>query len=323
MKTLHGASLGMTLRRLSDRASKRVWIVSPYIGRWPAVSALLGGGWWLGGVVDLKVITDTSGAGNVHRGTLMRLLNRGLVKTVPAVHAKIYIVDDQAIITSANLTETGFTKRREIGILLEGSEATDTIIVFEGWWKELASELSPEDVAQLEKEKQSDFPFENDGADLPLLWSLPSKPDNKLFEATEGDFVDYQQFLKHYSEFAASYSSVQRLWDDSPLFLETDAFLNYLFHEADGTPSLAFCGEEKPRKLSKVERKAEIEKWAPMFSKWAKNKPDERWREGNSATIRRLLRKDHIENLTLQEVKQVVGWTQLHERSATKQVQIP
>jgi hypothetical protein len=42
MEILHGPALGLKLRELSDSAKRRVWIVSPYIGRWPAVSALLG-----------------------------------------------------------------------------------------------------------------------------------------------------------------------------------------------------------------------------------------------------------------------------------------
>jgi hypothetical protein len=59
MQTIHGASLGMTVRKLSDEASLRMWIVSPSIGRWPAVSALLGGNWWLGTVNLACELRDT------------------------------------------------------------------------------------------------------------------------------------------------------------------------------------------------------------------------------------------------------------------------
>src|SRR3954467_221274 len=111
MRTLHGSDIGLTLRKLSDGAKFRMSIVSPYIGRWPAVAALLGANWWLGSTLPLQVITDISSPGNVHCGTLLRLRNRGLVRTLKGVHAKIYIIDDQAIVTSANLTETAFTKR--------------------------------------------------------------------------------------------------------------------------------------------------------------------------------------------------------------------
>jgi hypothetical protein len=309
VNTLHGAGLAMTLRKLSEQATERIWIVSPYIGRWPAVSALLGGTWWLGSTVTLQVITDVSDAGNVHRGTLLHLLNRGLVKTLAGVHAKIYIIDDQAIVASANLTETGFTKRREIAVLLGGPEATDTISLFKTWWETLAQELTPESIEQLEIEKPSDFSPEREGAGLPVLWPLPPKPDGALFEApggAEGGFASYQRFLKHYNEFAAAYAGVQRLWPDAPLFLETDAFLNYLFHEAEGKPSFEFYSKREPRKLDKIERQTEIEKWAPLFGKWARSAGDQRWRERRAATVKKLLEKDHIDELTASEVKQVV-----------------
>ena len=54
MKTLHGQALGKELRALSDSARNRVWIVSPYIGRWPAVAALLGAKWWQGSVLPFN-----------------------------------------------------------------------------------------------------------------------------------------------------------------------------------------------------------------------------------------------------------------------------
>jgi len=65
-----------------------------------------------------------------------------------------------------------------------------------------------------------------------------TEADDTLFQTPEGaggDFASYQRFLKHYNEFAAAYAAVQRLRKDLPLFLETDGFLNYLFHEAPGT----------------------------------------------------------------------------------------
>ncbi len=60
MKVLKGSDLGLTLRKMSDEAKHRVWIVSPYIGRWPAVKRLLGGNWWLGSALPLQIITDIS-----------------------------------------------------------------------------------------------------------------------------------------------------------------------------------------------------------------------------------------------------------------------
>jgi hypothetical protein len=67
MEILQGAAIGLKLRQLSDSARRRVWIVSPYIGRWSAVSALLGANWWLSSTVLWRVITDIDNPKNVNR----------------------------------------------------------------------------------------------------------------------------------------------------------------------------------------------------------------------------------------------------------------
>jgi phosphatidylserine/phosphatidylglycerophosphate/cardiolipin synthase-like enzyme len=123
MKTLQGSALAFALRELSDGAKQRVWIVSPYIGQWQAAGALLGANWWRGTSVILEVITDLTNPQNVNKGTLRRLLDRGAVRQLLGVNAKIFVVGNDAILTSANFTNTGFRKRYEAGILLRGEES--------------------------------------------------------------------------------------------------------------------------------------------------------------------------------------------------------
>ena len=115
------------------------------------MKALLGANWWLSSTVLLRVITDIDDPANVSRGTLLKFLNRGSVATLRGVHAKIYVVDDRAIVSSANLTDTAFTKRREIGLLLDAAEAKDTITIVNYWWERLAKEISPDEVQDWEK----------------------------------------------------------------------------------------------------------------------------------------------------------------------------
>jgi len=307
METLYGAALGLKLRQLSDAAKHRVWIVSPYIGRWPAVSALLGANWWLASTVLLRVITDIDDSTNVNRGTLLQLLNRGEVATLRGVHAKIYIVDDQAIVSSANLTETGFTKRREIGLLLDASEAKETISTVKHWWEMVAKEISLDHVQDWEK--SSPFTKEVEGAGLTPLWDLPQKPPDSLFKSsdkTARDFASYRNFLKFYRELADDYRSVQRLWPNGSLFIETDTFLNYLFHEAEGTPSFEFYDKAEPRNLTKAQRSEELKKWAPKFATWVGTSHDEAYRFERCELVRRLLAKDRMDELTRDEVREVV-----------------
>jgi hypothetical protein len=212
------------------------------------------------------------------------------------------------MITSANLTETAFTKRREIGVLLDATESADTINVFESWWNDLAADVSDDAITKWEK-CDSPSASEHEGVGLATLWPLPQPPNESLFlqsERGERDFAGYRNFLKHYQEFAQQYEAVQRMWVDAPLYLETDAFLNYLFHDAEGTPSFDFYVNRQPRKLGKAERGAEIAMWVPKFAAWVNRSDDVRWRERYSELVQRLLAKDRIDDLTLGDAKEVV-----------------
>lgn len=307
MQTLHGAKLGMTFRQLSDEARSRVWIVSPYIGRWPAVSALLGGNWWLGTMLDLRVITDVSDPRNANRGTLLHFIDRGTVKSIAGVHAKVYIFDSRVLLTSANLTETAFTKRREIGQLLNEQESIDSIQIFETWWR-LATELSPNTLADLETNARTETFPEAEGDGLPNLWSLPTRPPIEQFAGSREDerTSNYRQFLKNYREIALIYETVQRVWPNAPLFLEVDAFLNYLFHEADDRPSFAYYGDVPRSNMNADGRIEAIISRAPDFAKWCENHPDEQSdRMDRLVTVQELLQKDRIPQLSWEDAKSV------------------
>jgi PLD-like domain len=316
VQTIHGAKLGMTLRQLSDSARSRVWIVSPYIGRWPAVSALLGGNWWLGTMLDLRVITDISEPRNANRGTLLHFIDRGTVKSIPGVHAKVYIFDSYVLLTSANLTETAFTKRREIGTLLNEQESADAIQIFETWWK-LADDLNEATLAELEKSVSTEVFPESDGAGLPALWSLPSRPASEQFAGSgESERTsNYRQFLKNYREIASLYESVQRVWPEAPLFLEVDAFLNYLFHEAGDRPSFAYWGNVPKSKMDADDRLHEITTRAPEFARWcAEHSDEESDRMDRLITVQKLLQRDRIFELSWEDARSVAD--RLHAMGA-------
>jgi len=316
METIHGAKLGMTFRQLSDRARARVWIVSPYIGRWPAVSSLLGANWWLGTMLDLRVITDISEPCNANRGTLLHFIDRGAVKSIPGIHAKVYIFDSRVLLTSANLTETAFTKRREIGTLLNEQESVDAIQIFETWWK-LADDLNEAALAALEKSASTEVFPEPDGTELPTLWSLPSRPANEQFAGSgESERTsNYRQFLKNYREIASLYESVQRIWPTAPLFLEVDAFLNYLFHEAPYRPSFAYWGNVSKSTMDAAGRQQEITTRAPDFARWCTEHPDEESdRMDRLLTVQKLLQRDRISELSWLDARSVAD--RLHAMGA-------
>jgi hypothetical protein len=299
----------MAVRKLSDEARSRAWIVSPYIGRWPAVSALLGGNWWLGTMLDLRVITDTTDPLNANRGTLLHFVDRGTVKSIPGVHAKVYIFDSQVLLTSANLTETAFTKRREIGTLLSAEESAEAIQIFETWWR-LAQDLDASVLSELEKSGNIEVFPEPEGEGLTPLWPLPSRPPAEQFAGSREiqRISNYRQFLKNYRDISSIYESVQRVWPDAPLFLEVDAFLNYLFHEADGRPSFAFYGHVPKNNMDASGRVVEITARAPYFARWCADHPEEQSdRMDRLTTVQALLRKERIDELSWEDARSVAN----------------
>ena len=76
----------------------------------------------------------------MNRGTALRFAEKGSIRTLPGIHAKLYIIDDQVQLTSANLTFAAFARRHEAGAVLTGGAAQSAIKLFESWWNS-ATEL--------------------------------------------------------------------------------------------------------------------------------------------------------------------------------------
>jgi len=247
-------------------------------------------------------------AGNVNKGTLGKLADRGTVKTIPGVHAKVYIFDKRAILTSANLTETAFTRRREIGILLDEHEANQAIELFADWWDH---HTAPIDQSQLPtwKKKGGQNDAESEGQDLLKLWDLPPAPPESEFEQSGGGaqaaFSRYQGFLKCYEELAQVYEANQRLWPKGSRYMEVDSFLNFLYHDAPGIPSREFRGTIRARELTRKQRVEEVAKWAVAFSRSASFERDFGWRAKHIAKVQSILGKNMISKLTWESAREV------------------
>jgi hypothetical protein len=196
METLQGGGIAQRIRTLSDNATRSIF----------------GGNWWLGSPLSLRVITDISTPSNVNSGTLKMLMNRGPMRTLPGVHAKVYIFDEEAVVTSANLTETAFTKRHEIGFYLDKSEAQETIKRFQYWWDLSKTDLTEGRLAAW-KPAEPAFADEQGGEGLAVLWQTPAKPPSSLFEEPEHvshkKFKSYQKFISSYKELASTYFQMQ------------------------------------------------------------------------------------------------------------------
>lgn len=303
-----GTQLVNKLRSLCNSVQKRLWIASPFIGNWTAVRKILGRKWVDDGNVMVRLITDTSDINNLNYETIKCFRDRGEIKSIRGLHAKIYIIDDCAILTSANLTNTAFSKRYEIGIFLSEVEASSLINLYNEWWVNVAENIPPDWTPKISRRSSIKEKEETSAEGLPDLWELPPDPGDPFYKLTPR-FLDYDSFLRSYRDFAETYMKVQRIWPKTPLYFETDSFLNYLFHHAPKTPTREYK-KKKPRWFSKDERKKEVKKYASLFKKWISEGSDSventRWREEGSKIIRKLLSRENILEIDRDDIKQVV-----------------
>ena len=303
-----GTQLVNRLRELCNHVQKRLWIASPFIGNWRTARRILGRKWVDNGNVMVRLITDTFDSSNLNYETIKCFHDRGEIKHIRGLHAKIYIIDDCVILTSANLTNTAFSKRYEIGIFLSKVEAKSVIDLYNEWWENIAKKVPPDWTSKISSRGTTKEKEEITWEELPVLWKLPPDPGDPHYKLAPR-FLDYNSFLRSYRDFAETYMKIQRIRPRSPLYFETDSFLNYLFHHAPGTPTLQYK-KKNPRWLSKDERKKEVKKYASLFRKWISEGSDgvekTRWREEDSKIIRKLLSKEDILKIDRDNIKQVV-----------------
>ena len=308
MKVLSGQNLIDEVRSRCERLANRLWIASPFIGNWVSARKILGTRWVNQEKIDVRLITEDSNIDATAFTTVNHFRRRGLVKTLPSLHAKIYIIDDHAIVTSANLTGAAFFKRYEAGVLLSGLPAAHIFRLFENWWKEKANVLPSNFVPKITAHRAKSIKKEVSGSGLKTLWKEPNDPGDP-FAGLKSEFGDYSVFLKCYKNFAGTYSATQRIWRKSPLFFETDAFLNYLFHEAPRKPSQKYKKKD-PRSLEGKNRINEIRKYATMFREWlSSGEPgvdNPQRRSDCSKLIRTKLAEAQIGTINRKDVEQVI-----------------
>jgi phosphatidylserine/phosphatidylglycerophosphate/cardiolipin synthase-like enzyme len=232
-RALTGQRLVDRLHSLIGHASQRLWIASPYVGAWKDVKKILGATWEK---LDVRLLVDKE-SGFLSRDTMGKFATHRPIRSLRGLHAKIYVVDNTVLLTSANLTGCAFRKRHEVGFLLDGATGQPFIRLYKDFWAQ-ADEVSVEDIPV--PKRKSGMTDEPNGMDLPELWKLPSAPS--VAEKASGSFSDYQHFLEEYAQFVQDYLSCgDRDEPAIPIYFETDAFLDFLFHSGE-QPSQSFQG---------------------------------------------------------------------------------
>jgi hypothetical protein len=315
-----GHALSTKLRLLADKAAERLWVAVPYVGGWNAVRCVLGSRWLECDEVRFRLLTDTTNEGWLDRQSVEQMNSHGKIKHLRGLHAKIYIVDDHALVTSANLTERAFARRHEMGVFLSAAESKSVIKTFQDWWDKA---VFPPDgwLKTLSKESHPQDGEEPGVNKLNKLYSLPPAPPDG--QSISSPFRDYKRFMTSYSELADSYIAVgARLFPKAPLHIEVDMFLNYLFHE-DGEPSKKFSTSSSPRNLTKTQKQLELTKQTRRFKKWAAKRGNAalseiKKRTNNSSEIRKLLAKDHVNGIGWPDVRKVAKILHCMRRNRTR-----
>lgn len=296
---LHDKDLVDELRNAFDKAKFRMWIAVPFIGNWKDVEQIIGSNWLTQNKIDMRLITDIKNEYFIDSETFDVFRKRTKIKSLEGLHAKVYVADDFMLITSANLTGAAFSKRYEIGYKLNADNKI--LKIFKEWW-DVAETINPTWRPSKKEVTNEHEPEDSNTSRLKRRFKLP-EISNK-----GSGFKEYALVVNDYFDFAELYEKhVGRIIPKLPLYQETDAFFNYLFHEHPNTPSNEYS-RKASRKLNKKQFESELKDYSLQFREWMRRYPQsEDYRLSNIKTIKTLLTKEHLNKLTLNDVDQVVG----------------
>ena len=270
MKILSEQTLVDKIRYLADRAEDRLWIAVPYLGNYQTVQEILGSSWLTKHKISFKLLTDVNELNSVSASSMMLLKNRGLIRSLAGLHAKIYVIDNNCIIGSANLTRTSFTKRYEAAILLSPNESIKAIKLFESFW-ERGKKISDTELQIQDKSKnvKDDEGFNKGLVTISKLYKTIFIKEKSLGKK----YLSYNSIVEQFKDFAKKYEVAigKRLWSDVPIYYEVDSFLNYLFADAPKKPSHLYK-YNKGRKLNTVQQNAVLKTYTKLFKEYVKEK---------------------------------------------------
>ena len=300
---LSGQSLVDTLREHCDQAKKRIWIASPYIGNFKDVQKIIGGN-WMRSHIDFRVLTDVE-SGFIRHDTYTRFIAspHTEIRSLFNLHARIYLIDDWCLLTSANLTGMAFSARHEVGQVVSGIEQVVTL--FDQWWQkaEMVSSLPPSPSKTITNKE--------DSTKYKVLYKLP--------KYTSGASDQFLKKCDQFKEFVSLYESVtgrnqQVVREGFSLYEEVDYFLNFLYHDHPDKPSKGY--NKEVRSLTSKEVKQEIRRYfksmfyAPGSGQWCLDRRNR---------IRKILPFKAGDSPREEEIKEVLGCLHcLHSRPLNK-----
>ena len=132
--------LGFAARRRSN-TDGRIWVATPYIGS--EIGALVAAS--AGAVklrrpsLSLRLLTDLDptaiAAGALSFDAVEAFDEAGFdMSSLEKLHAKVVVIDDWALIGSANLSQGGGYRNHELGVVLSGDLPGSLLEQFDAWW---------------------------------------------------------------------------------------------------------------------------------------------------------------------------------------------
>ena len=289
---LSGQHLVNALREHCDQAKERIWIASPYIGNFKDVQKIIGGN-WMRSHIDFRVLTDVE-SGFIRRDTYAQFKEspNTEIRSLLSLHAKIYLIDDWCLLTSANLTGMAFSARHEVGQVVSGIERVVTL--FDQWWQKAQA------VSSLPPSPSKTLTNREDSIKYKALYKLP--------KYTSGASDQFLKKCDQFKEFASLYESVtgrnqQMVREGFSLYEEVDYFFNYLYHYHPDEPSKEYTKEV--RSLTSREVKQEIRRYFKLMS-MSYAPGSGLWRLDRRDRIREILPFE-IQSPKKEEIKEVLG----------------
>lgn len=292
------STLVTTLRKHCDCVKRRIWICTPFIGNIKDVLRIIGGTWKRSNI-DFRVITDIE-TGFIRQDSFDEFIcnHPNTIKSLKSLHAKIYIVDDWCLVTSANLTGTAFSKRYEVGT--DDVSLSEVELFYNSLWNNNKAKFV---TSWCKGKKQAQIEFEDGPVGYDRLTNLPS------YSADADKMDKYLAQCSRYIDFAKTYEKVtgrcqDMVSDGFTLLQEVDYLFNYLEHESEECVSkdltkVHLCTESSQRAL--------IKKYFKEISlHYKQNREHELRRVKSAKLVKKLTSRPRIMTISADEVRQVL-----------------
>ena len=278
------------LREKCNHAKHRIWIASPYIGVLKNIRKIIGGRWLLPSV-DCRILTDID-LGFIRPDTFDEFIqNQVEIRSLNSIHAKIYIVDDWCLVTSANLTGAAFLGRYEMGFAT--NEVKEVEATYNRWWS-MATRVSALTNRLLKSlvDYQDAHSFKMKFKAQPYVSVRQDKYDAKCEQ--------YREFAQLYVQLTGR--NQQMVNDGFTLLQEVDYLFNFLYNGYKGKSS-------KDQKVTVQRSASQREKIITTYFKEMCNyyvDNPQLWRLGRARKIKRILSPKNINQLEWEEAKEVI-----------------